>query len=134
MEDVLSDMVSSVPGTLLQSGPANGNGTSAAASTQAKVTINTAGLIAALMGVKGASDLIFSPGRPPQVELDGKLRAVKVDGLPMLFPEHTAKIAQDLIGDNRVAAKCLQEDGSCDLSYSLPQRSRFRVNIFKQRG
>jgi twitching motility protein PilT len=134
MEDVLSDMVSSVPGTVLQSGPANGNGKAVAASTPAKVAINTAGLITVLMGVKGASDLIFSPGRPPQVELDGKLRAVKVDGLPMLLPEHTAKIAQDLIGDNRVAAKCLQEDGSCDLSYSLPQRSRFRVNIFKQRG
>jgi twitching motility protein PilT len=52
----------------------------------------------------------------------------------MLTPEHTAKIAQDLIGTNRQAAHSLNEDGSCDLSYSLPQQSRFRVNVFKQRG
>lgn len=87
-----------------------------------------------MFSMKGASDLIFSPGRPPQVELNGTLRGLKIEGLPMLTPEHTAKIAQDLIGSNRQAAKSLSEDGSCDLSYSLPQKSRFRVNIFKQRG
>jgi twitching motility protein PilT len=84
--------------------------------------------------MRGVSDLIFSPGRPPQVELNGTLRGVKIEGLSMLTPEHTAKLAHDLIGMNTLAAETLKEDGSCDLSYSLPQRSRFRVNIFRQRG
>jgi twitching motility protein PilT len=109
--------------------------TAAAAGTTApKMTINTAALVSAMFNMKGASDLIFSPGRPPQVELNGTLRGLKIEGLPMLTPEHTAKIAQDLIGTNRQAARSLNEDGSCDLSYSLPQQSRFRVNVFKQRG
>lgn len=97
-------------------------------------SFNTAGLIAAMVRMKGVSDLIFSPGRPPQVELNGSLRGVKVEGLPVLTPDYTAKIAQDLIGANKLAAETLKEQGSCDLSYSLPQHSRFRVNIFKQRG
>jgi len=52
----------------------------------------------------------------------------------MLRPEDTARIASDLVENNAQAAKTLQEQGACDLSFSLPERSRFRVNIFKQRG
>jgi twitching motility protein PilT len=83
---------------------------------------------------KGISDLIFSPGRPPQVERSGHLVSVDVPDLPMLKPEDTARIASDLVEGNTQAVKTLNEEGSCDLSYSLPERSRFRVNIFKQRG
>jgi twitching motility protein PilT len=97
-------------------------------------SINTASLITSLTGIKGGSDIIFSPGRPPQVELNGDLRPVKVEGLSMLLPEHTTHIAMDLIGNNKRALDSLKEDGSCDVSYSIPQRSRFRVNIFRQRG
>ena len=96
--------------------------------------INTASLITSLMSIKGGSDIIFSPGRPPQIEINGDLRAVKVEGLPMLLPEHTNHIAMDLIGPNKRALDTLKEDGSCDVSYSIPQKSRFRVNIFRQRG
>jgi len=39
------------------------------------------------------SDLIFSPGRPPQIELAGKLLPVDVPGLGKLTPAHTASIA-----------------------------------------
>jgi twitching motility protein PilT len=98
------------------------------------MNINTAALVSAMFSMKGASDLIFSPGRAPQVELNGTLRGLKIEGLPVLTPDHTAKIAQDLIGNNRQAARSLNEEGSCDLSYSLPQLARFRVNVFKQRG
>ena len=105
-----------------------------AAPAPARTAINTAALVGAVFSVGRASDIIFSPGRPPQVELDGKLCPVKLDGLPMLLPEHIAKIAEDLIGNNELAARLLKEEGSCDLSYSLPQKARFRVNIFKQRG
>jgi twitching motility protein PilT len=78
------------------------------------------------------SDLIFSPGRAPQVELNGKLMAVP--GLPTLGPDDTRRIALDLMGKNQQASKSLQDLGSADLSYSLAGGSRFRVNIFSQRG
>jgi len=112
----------------------NGNATAAATQPAPRLTVNTAALVAAMFNVKGVSDLIFSPGRPPQVELNGTLRGLKFEGLPILTADHTAAIARDLIRDNRQAAHSLEEDGSADLSYSLPQLSRFRVNIFKQRG
>jgi twitching motility protein PilT len=80
------------------------------------------------------SDLIFSPGRPPQVELNSRLTAVNIPGLEMLTPDHTATIAAVLTQSHRVAAEALQETGAADLSYSVPNYSRFRVNIFKQRG
>src|SRR5687768_9255757 len=82
----------------------------------------------------GISDLIFSPGRPPQVERYGELVEVKVDGLPTLRNEDTAGIANDLIRNNEVVLRTLKDSGSTDLSYMLPERCRFRVNIFRQRG
>ncbi len=98
-------------------------------------SIATPALIATMLDSgKGISDLIFSPGRPPQVEKQGNLVSVDVPELPMLRPEDTARIASDLVENNAQAAKTLQEQGACDLSFSLPERSRFRVNIFKQRG
>ncbi|MFN0121897.1 MAG: type IV pilus twitching motility protein PilT [Blastocatellia bacterium] len=80
------------------------------------------------------SDLIFSPGKPPQVELSGKLRAVNIPGLEMLKPEHTEAMAQLMVRGNRVSTEALQERGSADVSYAIPGHSRFRVNVFKQRG
>ena len=101
----------------------------------ASSTIATPALISAMLDSgKGISDLIFSPGRPPQVEKQGNLVSVDVPELPMLRPEDTARIASDLVENNAQAARTLQEQGACDLSFSLPERSRFRVNIFKQRG
>jgi twitching motility protein PilT len=83
---------------------------------------------------KGISDLIFSPGRPPQVERQGQLVPVAIPGLAVLKPEDTARIASDIIENSPQAVRTLKEEGSCDLSYSLPERSRFRVNVFRQRG
>lgn len=80
------------------------------------------------------SDLIFSPGRPPQIELAGKLEGVKVAGLDKLTPAHTAGIAKVIIGNNQSASESLEKTGSADLSFSAPGEARFRVNIFKQRG
>jgi twitching motility protein PilT len=97
--------------------------------------IPTAALIMAMLDCgKGISDLVFSPGRPPQVEMQGRLTAVKLDELPMLKPDDTARIARDLVSANPVALRTLKEQGACDLSYSLPERCRFRVNVFRQRG
>jgi twitching motility protein PilT len=80
------------------------------------------------------SDLIFSPGRPPQVELIGKLTPVHVPGMELLTPAHTAGVAKALMGGNKTAEESLEKYGSADLSFSLTGLSRFRVNIFKQRG
>jgi twitching motility protein PilT len=77
---------------------------------------------------------VFSPGRPPQVERHGELVGVPIRELEILRPQDTARIAADLIGSNLQAQQMLKEQGSCDLSYSAPDVSRFRVNIFRQRG
>jgi len=98
-------------------------------------TVPTDTIIKAMLDVgTGISDLIFSPGRPPQVERYGELVEVKIDGLPALKNEDTAAIASDLIRSNEVVLRTLKESGSTDLSYVLPERCRFRVNIFRQRG
>ncbi|HKC71040.1 MAG TPA: PilT/PilU family type 4a pilus ATPase, partial [Terriglobales bacterium] len=90
-------------------------------------------MLAAMLRVSDkVSDLIFSPGRPPQVELNGHL--TPVPQLPALSPDDTRRIAGDLIGNNKQAMTKLREQGACDLSYSLPGSGRFRVNIFIQRG
>src|SRR5215472_9879959 len=79
------------------------------------------------------SDLIFSPGRPPQIELVGKLQPVAIPGLDKLTPPQTAAIAKLIIGAHEEAAQSLEKFGSTDLSFSVPSLCRFRVNIFKQR-
>jgi twitching motility protein PilT len=80
------------------------------------------------------SDLIFSPGRPPQIELIGKLQPVQIPGLDKLTPAQTLGIAKIIIGENAAANEILEKFGSADLSFSVPGMCRFRVNIFKQRG
>jgi twitching motility protein PilT len=80
------------------------------------------------------SDLIFSPGRPPQIETHGKLAGVRLLSHHPLTAGDTRRIASDLIGSNKAAVTMLREQGSCDISYGLPGLARFRVNIFIQRG
>jgi twitching motility protein PilT len=80
------------------------------------------------------SDLNFSVGRPPQVEINGKLTPVDIKGLRTLTPFQTEIIAMSLLEGNFDGAERLVQTGSADISYSLPSRTRFRVNIFKQRG
>ncbi len=80
------------------------------------------------------SDLNFSVGQPPQVEINGKLTAVRPGGMDRLSPYQTEMIAMMLMRGNPEAAQRLVHTGSADLSYSLPSRTRFRVNIFQQRG
>jgi twitching motility protein PilT len=97
--------------------------------------VATPGLLGAMLrAAEKISDLIFSPGRPPQVQVYGQLIAVQVSGLASLTADDTRHIAADLIGDNRQAVATLREHGSCDISYGLAGVARFRVNIFIQRG
>jgi twitching motility protein PilT len=80
------------------------------------------------------SDLNFSVGQPPQVEINGKLTPVEPLSLQKLTPYQTEVIAMALLRGNQDAAERLAHTGTADLSYSLPSRMRFRVNIFQQRG
>ena len=91
-------------------------------------------LIAMLRAAGQVSDLIFSPGRPPQVGMHGNLVPVAALGLSLLSADDTRRLASDLIGANKQAITMLREQGSCDVSYALPGLARFRVNIFIQRG
>jgi twitching motility protein PilT len=80
------------------------------------------------------SDLNFSVGQLPQVEINGKLTPVQPLGLQKLTPYQTEIIAMTLLAENSEAAERLVQTGTADLSYSLPSRARFRCNIFQQRG
>jgi twitching motility protein PilT len=78
------------------------------------------------------SDLFFSPGKPPLVEISGKL--APAGATRALTNDDTRRIASDLIGSNQDALDNLKQLGSCDVSYSLSGANRFRVNVFMQRG
>jgi twitching motility protein PilT len=81
------------------------------------------------------SDLNLTVGRPLQVESSGKLIKVDIEpDIKELTPFQTEQIAMNLIGQDRRLTEALIQTGSCDLSYSLPGKARFRVNIFSQSG
>ena len=81
------------------------------------------------------SDVNITVDKPFQVESSGEL--VKVDIEPpidVLTPFQTETLALNLINSSRRLTSDLLKRGSCDQSYSLGQKARFRVNIFTQRG
>jgi len=81
------------------------------------------------------SDLNITVGKVLQVESAGQLVPVKVvPPVDSLTPFQTETFALNLIGNNTRLLKDLVETGSCDLSYSLGDKARFRVNIFTQKG
>lgn len=80
------------------------------------------------------SDLIFSPRRPPQVELTGDLQGVKIPGLDALQPPQIKAMADVMLAGNQQGLETLEKKGSADISYGVAGLGRFRVNIFRQRG
>jgi twitching motility protein PilT len=81
------------------------------------------------------SDLNITVGRPFQVESSGQLTAVELDPpFHSLTPFQTENIALNLINRDQRLTETLLATGSCDASYELPGKARFRVNIFCQRG
>lgn len=81
------------------------------------------------------SDLNITVGKELQVESSGVLAPVEVTPpVEELTPFQTETFALNLIGRNKRLLKNLVETGSCDLSYSLSEKARFRVNIFTQKG
>ena len=84
---------------------------------------------------ENVSDLIVTVDRPFQVESDGELMAVPMDvTIDNLTPFQTEIFALNLLGGDRRNVETLLSEGSCDLSYPLAGKARFRVNVFSQRG
>ena len=81
------------------------------------------------------ADVIITTGKAIQAEVHGELKdASTTPDLGKLSALLTKAMALALIGENARLQKALAAKGSCDLSYALPGKGRFRVNIFSQRG
>jgi twitching motility protein PilT len=84
---------------------------------------------------QNVSDLNITVGKPFQVESSGQLTGVEMDpSIRKLTPFQTEIFALNLINQDRRLTEILLSEGSCDSSYELPGKARFRVNIFSQRG
>jgi twitching motility protein PilT len=84
---------------------------------------------------ENVSDLVVTVDRPFQVESDGELMAVPMDvPIDSLTPFQSETFALNLLGGDRRNIEALLSEGSCDLSYHLAGKARFRVNVFSQRG
>ncbi len=92
-------------------------------------------ITAMLKSYDNVSDLNLTVGKPLQVESAGVLMPVEVEPpVRALTPFQTEVFALNLIGNDKRLLADLLHTGSCDLSYSLGDLARFRVNIFTQRG
>lgn len=78
---------------------------------------------------KGASDLHITTGSPPQFRLDGKLHPLKI---PPLSPQDTKQLCYSVLTDAQKHR--FEETNELDLSFSVQKLSRFRGNVFVQRG
>ena len=88
-----------------------------------------------LNAYKNTSDLNITVGKSFQVETSGQLTNVEMDRpFPKLTPFQTEIFALNLINQDRRLTEVLLSQGSCDSSYELSGKARFRVNIFSQRG
>jgi twitching motility protein PilT len=123
--------MSSAPRAIPAASQAATTATAAVQAPAAQQSSTAALLTVMLRSAPQVSDLFFSPGKPPMVEVNGRLSPV---GSRTLTPDDARHIAEDLIGSNQHAIANLKEHGSCDVSYSLAGTSRFRVNVFMQRG
>jgi twitching motility protein PilT len=84
---------------------------------------------------KNVSDLNVTADKPLQVESSGELVSVAIEPpVEKLTPFQTEIMALEIMNRNRRLTDDLIRNGSCDCSYSLGQKARFRVNIFTQRG
>ena len=79
-----------------------------------------------------ASDVFFVAGMPPAYKVDGRLYRTEEE---RLMPEQTAQIAQGIyhLANDRVMTR-LETEGEDDFAFSVPGLSRFRANVYRQRG
>lgn len=92
-------------------------------------------LAAMLASETGISDLLFIPGRAPQIACYGRLRSYAGE-LPeaVVSPRLADQLADILTDGHELLTENLRKNGSCDCSYAVPGIARFRVNIYIQSG
>jgi len=123
----MSTTTNSAP-NIAPSTPRPANATPTAAAAPAPAPFSTPALLAAMLKTSPKiSDLFFSPGKPPLVEIGGKLSPA---GIARTLTCDDTRIGSDLIGNHEHAIQNLKERGSCDVSYSLAgfmQRGTYAV-------
>jgi twitching motility protein PilT len=93
-----------------------------------EATVNLHQLLKAMIE-KGASDLHITTGSPPQLRIDGSLVPLKMDPLG---PADTKRLCYSILTEEQIAK--FEKDNELDLSFGVKSLSRFRTNIFVQRG
>ena len=78
----------------------------------------------------GASDVHITVGIPPKMRCNGKL--ITMDEYGKMLPKDTAAIAEEIMSEKQ--RDMLEDRGQLDMSFSIPQVGRYRLNVFKQRG
>jgi len=92
-------------------------------------------LAAMIQSAEGISDLLFVAGKPPQVEVHGRLKPFELEPPEsILTSKRVEGLAGAIINHNPRLIQDLADHGSCDCSYALQNFCRFRVNIYRQNG
>ena len=78
---------------------------------------------------KNASDLHLAVGSPPQIRVDGRLLSLDMDALT---PDATKKLAYSMMSEKQ--KQRFEENSELDMSFGIENMSRFRCNVFVQRG
>jgi twitching motility protein PilT len=84
---------------------------------------------------EGVSDLLFLAGKPPLIEIHGRLHEFPIDTKDsLLTPELIEALGEQITGGNARLMQHLATTGACDCSYSIENVARLRVNVFRQNG
>jgi twitching motility protein PilT len=94
----------------------------------AEVRVNLHQLLKAMVE-KGASDMHITAGAPPLLRIDGEVIPLK---LPPLTPVDTKHLAYSIMTEEQKIA--FEKDSELDLSFGVKNLSRFRGNVYLQRG
>ena len=86
-------------------------------------------LLQLVVNTKGASDLHFAVGLPPVLRVDGKLLQAPYD---QFTPQTSQRIVYDILTDEQIQK--FESTYELDFSYALGRQSRFRVNVFRDKG
>ena len=82
-----------------------------------------------LANTKGASDLLITVGRPPQLRVHNEIVSLNY---PVLTPVDTERLCLSIMDEDQ--KKRFKEEKEIDMSLSIRGVGRYRVNIFRQRG
>ena len=80
--------------------------------------------------VQRASDIHLQAGAPPYMRVDGSL--VPYEGVPVLTPQQTEQIALAMMSEPQ--RELFMHRHELDFAFTIPDLTRFRCNVFRQRG